>query len=74
MSAVSYKAEDELDLGSFLNANVTYLMMDLLIKCLQSISESLRLQVFVEENVLKLGDHPIEDRGCDLVKINMKVR
>ena len=72
MSAVSYEAEKELVLESLdafalgFKITVTYLMVDLLIERLQSVSKSLGLQVFVQKNVLELGDHPIEDRSRDL--------
>lgn len=65
MSAVSYKTMEELEKEG-LKTNATYLMVDLLNEGLASVSESFGLQFFVQENVLELSNHPIEDSGRDL--------
>ena len=65
MSAVSYKTMEELE-KEVMKTNATYLMVDLLNEGLASVSESFGLQFFVQENVLELSNHPIEDSGRDL--------
>ena len=42
------------------------LVVNLLVKRFQSISQSLRLQILIQKNILELGDHPVKYCSCDL--------
>ena len=48
---------------------LTYLMWHFLIECFESVSQSIGLKLFIQEHLLKLADHPIEDSCCDLYNL-----
>lgn len=44
----------------------TYLVVHLLIECLDGISELVSLKIIVQEYILELIDHSVEDGNSDL--------
>ena len=61
MSAVSYHARNKLVVScAVLRFSLTYLVMHLLVKGLESVTSALRLELLVGQHLLELGDHAIE--------------
>lgn len=61
MSAVSYHARNKLVVSCVvLGYSLTYLVMHLLVKGLESVTCALRLELLVGQHFLELGDHAIE--------------
>ena len=48
---------------------LTYLMWHFFIECLKSVSQSIGLKLLIQEHLLELADHSIEDGSCDLYKL-----
>jgi len=49
-----------------------FLMVDLFVEGFQSISESFWLQLLIQEHVLELGDHSVENGCRDLLWIDLR--
>ena len=47
-------------------------MVHLLVERLEGVPEPVRLQLLVQEYVLELGDHAIEDVRRDLCRVNLR--
>ena len=61
MSAVSCHARNKLVVScAVLRFSLTYLVMHLLVKGLESVTSALRLELLVGQHFLELGDHTIK--------------
>ena len=45
--------------------------MDLFIEGLKGVSKALRFQLFVQKDILELGNHSVEDGGSDLGRVDL---
>ena len=69
MSAVSYR---KLKNRVSQHWVATYLVVDPFIECFKCVAQTLRLQLFVEQHLLELGDHSVEDGRRDLTWLNVR--
>ncbi len=51
---------------------LTYLVWDFLIESLEGISKSLRFLILLEEHLLELADHSVEDGCRDLRGVDLR--